>query len=147
MVSKSLPNKCKDLNGSKPKTLIVPDFPIHTRHVYNRIVPSVTISMSKRLNIILPETTLQVLDRVAPKGDRSRFISQAVLHYVQSRSASNLRERLKQGALANAGLDLEIAEEWFPAEQEVWKRLDREEKTAKTSRVAAKSTSRRSTQR
>jgi hypothetical protein len=36
--------------------------------------------MSKRINIVLPDTTVKVLDRVAPKGDRSRFISQAVLH-------------------------------------------------------------------
>jgi len=101
--------------------------------------------MSKRVNIVLPDETLRVLDRVAGKGDRSRFISEAVLHYVRSRGAANLRERLKHGALANAKLNLEIAEEWFPVEQEAWQRLDREERAAKTSRSAAKSTSRRST--
>ena len=103
--------------------------------------------MSKRVNIILPDATLKVLNRVAAKGDRSRFISQAVLHYVQTHGAANLRERLKQGALANAKLDLEIAEEWFPVEQEAWQRLDREEQAARTSRAAAKSSSRRSTRR
>ena len=101
--------------------------------------------MSKRVNIVLPDETLRVLDRVAGKGERSRFISEAVLHYVRSRGAANLRERLKHGALANAKLNLEIAEEWFPVEQETWQRLDREERAAKTSRSAAKSTSRRST--
>jgi CopG family transcriptional regulator/antitoxin EndoAI len=104
-------------------------------------------TMSKRVNIMLPETTLKVLDRVAGKGARSRFISEAVLYYVQSRSASNLRERLKQGALAHTNLDLEIAEEWFPVEQEAWQKLDREERIAKTSRGGAKSTSRRWTRR
>ena len=103
--------------------------------------------MSKRVNIILPDATLKVLDRVAAKGDRSRFISQAVLHYVQTHGAANLRERLKQGALANARLDLEITKDWFPVEQEAWQRLDREERTAKTSRGAAKSSLRRSTRR
>ena len=103
--------------------------------------------MSKRVNIILPDATLKLLDRVAAKGDRSRFISQAVLHYVKTHGAANLRERLKQGALANARLDLEITEDWFPVEQEAWQRLDREERTAKTSRGAAKSSSRRSTRR
>ena len=103
--------------------------------------------MSKRINIMLPDHTVQVLDKVAAKGDRSRFISQAVLHYVHTQSKANLRERLKQGALANAKLDLEIAKEWFPVEQEAWQRLDREEKATKTSRGAAKSTSRRSTRR
>ena len=103
--------------------------------------------MSKRVNIMLPETTVKVLDRVAAKGDRSRFISQAVLHYVQTHGAANLRERLKQGALANAKLDLEIAEEWFSVDQEAWQKLDREERAAKAGRSAAKSTSRRSTRR
>ncbi len=101
--------------------------------------------MSKRVNIILPDATLRLLDRVAGKGDRSRFISEAVVHYVRTRSAANLRERLKQGALANAELDLEIAQEWFPVDQESWQRLDREERA--TSRAAAKSSSRRSTRR
>jgi CopG family transcriptional regulator/antitoxin EndoAI len=75
--------------------------------------------MSRRVNIVLPDATVKILDRIAPRGDRSRFISQAVLHYVQTRSAANLRERLKQGALANTKLDLEIAEEWFAVEQEL----------------------------
>jgi CopG family transcriptional regulator/antitoxin EndoAI len=103
--------------------------------------------MSKRVNIMLPDATVKVLDRVAPRGDRSRFISQAVLHYVQTQGAANLRERLKQGALANAELDLQIAQEWFPAEQELWQRLEKEEQDKKPSRSAGKSTSRRSTRR
>jgi CopG family transcriptional regulator/antitoxin EndoAI len=118
------------------------NFLLHTKHVYNNRKGAV---MSKRVNIMLPESTLKILDRVAGKGDRSRFISQAVLHYVQSQTASNLRKRLKQAALVNAKLDLEIAEEWFPAEQEAWQKLDREERASKPSRAGAKSTSRRST--
>jgi len=90
--------------------------------------------MSKRVNIMLPDHTIRVLDRVAPKGDRSRFISQAVLHYVQAQSRANLRERLKQGALANARLNLEITEGWFPVEQELWQRLEIEDPPKKPSR-------------
>lgn len=101
--------------------------------------------MSKRINIMLPEETVKVLDRVAAKGDRSRFISQAVLHYVRTQSRANLRERLKQGALENSRLNLEIAEEWFPVENEAWRRLDQEEQKAKATQSAAKSTSRPST--
>ena len=51
--------------------------------------------MSKRINIMLPEETVRVLDRVAPKGNRSRIISDAVLFYVSSRGRSNLAERLR----------------------------------------------------
>jgi CopG family transcriptional regulator/antitoxin EndoAI len=76
------------------------------------------IAMSKRINIVLPEKTLAVLDRVAPKGSRSQFISRAVLYFVESRGREVLRERLKQEALANAARDVEMAAEWFALEQE-----------------------------
>lgn len=76
--------------------------------------------MSKRINVMLSDGALQVLDRVAPKGTRSRLISQAILHYVQTQRTARLRERLKQGYLHNSRLNLEIAQEWFPLEEEAW---------------------------
>jgi len=81
--------------------------------------------MSKRINIMLPEGTLAVLDRVAPKGKRSRFVSDAVLHYVETRGKQSLRQQLKAGYLANAEESLEIAAEWFPLEEEAWQGTDR----------------------
>lgn len=74
--------------------------------------------MSKRINIILPDTTVAVLDRVTMKGGRSRFIDRAVRHFVESESRTNLRARLKAEAIANADRDLKIAAEWFPLEEE-----------------------------
>lgn len=79
---------------------------------------------TKRINVVLPVETLEVLDEVAAKGDRSRFICQAVLHYVQSQGRANLRERLKKGALANAQRDLEIAQEWFSVDEEAWRHVE-----------------------
>ena len=78
--------------------------------------------MSVRINVILPEVTIRLLERVASRGNRSRLISDAVMHYVSSRGRINLAERLKAGALANAKRDLAIAEGWFPLEEEVWPR-------------------------
>lgn len=90
------------------------------------IVPLKTINyenpMTRRINIVLPEETIRVLDRVAPKGNRSRLISDAVIHYVTGRAKSNLAEQLKQGALANSRRDLEIAQEWFSVDEEAWQR-------------------------
>ena len=77
--------------------------------------------MSKRINIVLPETTVKVLDRVAPKGNRSHFISRAVLHYVESVGKQCLKEQLEAGYQANAEENLKIALEWFPLEEEAWK--------------------------
>jgi CopG family transcriptional regulator/antitoxin EndoAI len=75
--------------------------------------------MSKRINIVLPEKTLAVLDKVAGKGKRSQIISRAIIHFIESRGKETLRERLKREAIVNAERDLLIAAEWFPLEEEV----------------------------
>jgi CopG family transcriptional regulator / antitoxin EndoAI len=76
--------------------------------------------MAKRINILLPEKTVAILDRVTKPGKRSRFIDQAILHYIATQGKKNLRERLKEEAIANAERDLEIAAEWFPLEEEAF---------------------------
>jgi CopG family transcriptional regulator/antitoxin EndoAI len=74
--------------------------------------------MGKRINIVLPDKTLAVLDRVTLKGTRSQFIDSAVRHLVATESQANLRERLKAEAIENADRDLALASEWFPLEEE-----------------------------
>jgi len=78
--------------------------------------------MSKRINIMLPDRTVAILDRVAPKGQRSSFISRAVLHFVESHGKKSLRQRLQAGYQASAEESLRIAAEWFPLEEEAWQR-------------------------
>ena len=91
--------------------------------------------MSKRINIILPDETAAVLDRVAAKGGRSRLIDRAVRHYVETRGRQSLREQLKAGYRANAERDLAIAAEWFPLEEEA-------QRSAEASRPRNKKTKR-----
>jgi CopG family transcriptional regulator / antitoxin EndoAI len=74
--------------------------------------------MSKRINIVLPDKTLAVLDRVAAKGNRSQIISRAVMHFIESQGKEMLRERLKREGIANAERDVEMAAEWFLLEEE-----------------------------
>jgi CopG family transcriptional regulator/antitoxin EndoAI len=80
--------------------------------------------MSRRINIILPDKTLAVLDRVTTKGNRSRFIDRAVRRLVEAEGKMNLRARLKEEAIANAERDLAIAAEWFPLEEEAGRLAD-----------------------
>lgn len=94
-----------------------------------------TKTMSKRINIVLPDRTLAVLDRVSRKGNRSQIISRAVLYFVESQGKEMLRERLKREALANAERDVAMAAEWFPLEEEVSGRMP---KTAKRRSKGAK---------
>ncbi|MBI3421256.1 MAG: hypothetical protein HY006_04270 [Candidatus Sungbacteria bacterium] len=76
----------------------------------------------KRVNITLPQKTLQLIERVAPKGDRSRFLDEAVHFYVQEAGRGNLRALLQEGASKRAERDIGLAEEWFLLEQEVWRK-------------------------
>jgi len=91
--------------------------------------------MSKRINIVLPDTTVAVLDRVATKGSRSRFIDRAVRHYVETQGRASLREQLKTGYRANAERSLAIAAEWFPLEEEAWANSEASRKTKKTTKA------------
>ena len=73
----------------------------------------------------LPDATLAVLDRVAPKENRSQIISRAVLHFIESQGKDVLREQLKREAIANAARDIEMAAAWFPVEEEASRVADR----------------------
>jgi len=74
----------------------------------------------QRINITLPNSTVNLIQRVATKGNRSQLIDVALRHYVQSVGQSILRRRLKEGAINRAEESLEIAAEWFSLDEEVW---------------------------
>jgi CopG family transcriptional regulator / antitoxin EndoAI len=105
-------------------------------------------SMAKRINVILADATLKTIDRLSRPGQRSRFIERAVQHYLTTASPLAVEERLKQAALRDRDLDLEIAGDWYAVDREQWQQLDTPEQP-KTSprRNVVKSTSRRSTRR
>ena len=77
--------------------------------------------MHRRVTVTLPEETLQLIDCVAKKGDRSRLIDEAVRHYIDNLGRTNLKERLKEGAIRRAERDRVLAEEWFHLEEETWR--------------------------
>ncbi len=81
--------------------------------------------MHRRINITLPEETVRLIDRVAPKGDRSRLIAEAVTHYVESTGRAKLRKQLKEGAIRRAARDRQVATDWFALDDEAWQRTGR----------------------
>ncbi len=62
--------------------------------------------MNKRITIVLPKSTINLLDRVTTRRKRSQFIDRAIRHYVATQSRENLRKQLKVGYRANAERDL-----------------------------------------
>ena len=77
--------------------------------------------MQRRINISLPEETVRLMDRVSPRGNRSRLINEAVRRYLASRRRATLRKKLKEGALRRAERDLRLSAEWFLLDEEAWR--------------------------
>jgi hypothetical protein len=65
---------------------------------------------------------MDTVREIAPQRGISRFVSEALEHFIATRRRQALRERLKTGYLADAALDREMAEEWRPLEEETWLR-------------------------
>lgn len=102
--------------------------------------------MNKRLNILLPETTVKSIDRLARPGERSRFIDKAVQHYVSHQSTEAVRARLEQTAVRDQDIDDQVAEDWVAVDHEAWQQLENQPTPAvpkAATRTGVKSTSRR----
>ena len=74
----------------------------------------------KRVNITIPQATLEKVDALTERGDRSKFIDQAVHFYVDAISRKELQKSLKEGALRRTVRDVDIAAEWFKVDESVW---------------------------
>ncbi len=94
--------------------------------------------MSKRINVVLPDETISVLDRVTSVGTRSAFISRAVLHYINMQGRQSLRENLEAGYRANTERDLAIAADWFPLEEEASLHLENDKPSKRVSKTKRK---------
>ena len=104
--------------------------------------------MTKRINIVLPETTIRTIDRLVKPGQRSEFINQAVQHFVANRSTEALRAQLERAAVRDNDLDREIAAEWFAVDHETCQQLDEpKQRRRPAGRSGERSTSPRSTRR
>lgn len=80
--------------------------------------------MNKRINITLPEETIELIDQVASNGKRSRFIDKAVHYYTDAIERKNLHDQMKEGYIRWADRDRETAEDWFPLDEEAWQKSE-----------------------
>ena len=104
--------------------------------------------MNRRINIVLPEATVRTIDRMAKPGQRSRFIDQAVLHFVANKSAEALRLQLERTAVRDRDLDCEVAADWAAVDRTSWQQLETSEQQRKpVTRGGETSMSRRSIRR
>jgi CopG family transcriptional regulator / antitoxin EndoAI len=76
-------------------------------------------SRDRSTDIHLPDDTLVEIDRLAPQGDRIRFIGDAIQFYISETNKTAMRERLREGAIVRAERDLTLAQEWFVLDEEI----------------------------
>ena len=75
----------------------------------------------ERLNITLPRETVGLLVRVTTKGNRSRFINEAIREVARGRTRTQLRTLLEEDGRVNRDRDLQLVEEWAAASAEGWR--------------------------
>ena len=80
--------------------------------------------MSKRLNILLPETTPKTIELLTRPGEPRRFIDKAVRAYVSHQSTEALRSRLELTAVRDQDIDRQVAEDWVAVDHEASQQLD-----------------------
>jgi hypothetical protein len=107
-----------------------------------KVTELITISMAKRMNIILEDETELTIKRSAKPAERSRFINRAVQYYAATHSPAAICDRLKHAAIRDRDLAEEIAHDWRAVDREAWQALSRVERgTKRSTRGAEKSTS------
>ena len=75
----------------------------------------------ERLNISLPRHTVGLLDRVTTKGNRSRFIDEAIRKMAKGRTRVQLRKLLEEDGAVNRDRDLHLVEEWAAVDRAAWR--------------------------
>jgi metal-responsive CopG/Arc/MetJ family transcriptional regulator len=79
------------------------------------------VSKKVKVTLTLPSEVMDAVREEAEPRGYSKFIAEAVAHYIQEQRRSALRERLIAGYQASAEHDQALAEEWRHAEEEVWR--------------------------
>ena len=106
------------------------------------------MSTARRINVVLPESTIKSLSKVAKPGERSRFIDKAVRHYISNQSKAAVRALLEKTAIRDIDLNRQIMDDWADVDRESWRKFI--ESTAEPEyvfRSEAKSISRNSIRR
>lgn len=67
--------------------------------------------MYQKINITLHQQTINMIEQIANKHNRSSFIDEAVRYYIEHIKKVKLREQLKEGAINRAERDLKISKE------------------------------------
>ena len=80
--------------------------------------------MDRKLNITIPEATMQLIEEKMPQENLEQLINKALNFYIKQNLSENLKEELRIGAIKRAERDLQLAEEWYELEEEAWEKIN-----------------------
>ena len=85
------------------------------------------MSEKKRIVVYFPQQLLEQVDGVAQRGqtNRSEVIREAMRHYLSEQRRQAIRLTMQQGYIEMAGINLHIASEAFPLEEEAGGTVER----------------------
>lgn len=67
------------------------------------------VTIRKRINLSLPQETLQIINQAVEKGRRSHFVNEAIKYYLKEIGRARLRKQLREGAISRAERDLGLS--------------------------------------
>ena len=76
--------------------------------------------MYQQIKIVLPQKTIELIDSLAMQEDRDRLIDEAINFYAIDKQKRLLQQQLCEGAIRRSDRDLNLAQDWFNLEEEVW---------------------------
>jgi CopG family transcriptional regulator/antitoxin EndoAI len=85
------------------------------------------VSNQKRIVVNIPYQLLEQVDGIAHRDqtNRSEIIREAMRRYVSERRKCDIRAAMQQGYMEMARINLRIASESFPLEQEAGRTVER----------------------
>ena len=72
-----------------------------------------TTQVRKRINITLPKDTVEMIDKIIEKGERSRLMDKAVRYFIDDFRNRKIKEGLKDAGLSRGKRDLILSREWY----------------------------------
>jgi metal-responsive CopG/Arc/MetJ family transcriptional regulator len=78
------------------------------------------MSNTEKVTFTIPKETMNQVREIAPARGYSKFVTEAIEHFLEENRKQALRERLIAGYQANVEADAAMAEEWRPIEEETW---------------------------
>lgn len=80
------------------------------------------MSHHKRVTFSFSIELIKLLNEIVANSKKSSFVENAVFEYIKKIKGDELNNRLKEGYMAAAKQDLEITQEFYPAEQECYEK-------------------------